>query len=203
MKKLGHWLARSIGTAIVLVLVIVMLPYASRLAQKLFPDLSNRAVKASVILSQQMQESARLETTLLQEEGILTSSADALLIGTVQQVSVHYAYQASIGIDLTKVEMHPSGSQLTLVLPPAEILTDSITPLTIERNDFWYPLTDDQLQKLLEDERELRRNACLAAYTASEEGWRSICRALDTTIALWLNGAGDGLTLVYAPAEQE
>lgn len=201
MKKFGRWAAKTLGVALAIVLAVILLPYASRLAGKLLPDLSDRAVTASVTLSQQMQQSARLETMLINEEGVVSSSTDALFIGTVQQVSVHYAYQASIGIDLRKVEVIPRGNTLTLVLPAFEVLTDSITPMTIDREDFWYPLTDDQLGKLLEDECLRCRSAYLDEYALTDEAWDQACQALDATVAQWLGTAGAGLEILYQKAE--
>lgn len=200
MKKFGRWLARTLGAALSILLVVVLLPYASRLARKVLPDLSDRAVNASVTLSQQMQQSARLETMLIHEEGVVTSSTDALFIGTVQQVSVHYTYQASIGIDLTKVELVPRENTLTLVLPAMEVLTDSITPLTIDRDDFWYPLTDEQLQQLLDEECLSCRNAYLNEYALSDEAWTQLCSTLDATLAQWLGATGNGLEILYQKA---
>jgi len=200
MKKIGRWLAKALGTALALVLAVILLPYASRLAKLILPDLSDRAVTASVTLSQQMQHSARLETMLVNEEGVISSSTDALLIGTVQQVSVHYAYQASIGIDLRKVEIIPRGAQLTLVLPAFEVLTDSITPVTIDRDDFWYPLTDHQLQNLLEEERLRCRSAYLDEYALTDAAWEQACQALNATVAQWLGNIGSGLKILYEKA---
>ena len=42
MKAFLKWLGRVVGTALCLVLVIVMLPYASRWAAKLIPDFDGR-----------------------------------------------------------------------------------------------------------------------------------------------------------------
>lgn len=200
MKKLGRWAAKTLGAALAIVLAVILLPYASRLAGKLLPDLSDRAVNASVTISQQMQQSARLETMLVNEEGVVSSSTDALFIGTVQQVSVHYAYQASIGVDLTKVEVIPRGNTLTLVLPEFEVLTDSITPMTIDRDDFWYPLTDHQLGQLLEDERLRCRSTYLDEYALTDAAWEQACQALDATVAQWLGAAGSGLEILYQKA---
>lgn len=200
MKKFGRWLARTLGTALSILMVVVLLPYASRLVQKVLPDLSDRAVTTSVMLSQQMQQSARLETMLVNDEGVVSSSTDALFIGTVQQVSVHYAYQASIGIDLTKVELVPRGNTLTLMLPAMEVLTDSITPLIIERDDFWYPLTDEQLQQLLEEKRLSCRNGYLNEYALSDEAWNQLCSTLDATLAQWLGADSNGLEILYKKA---
>ena len=142
-----------IGTALSLVLVIIMLPYATKWIGKLLPDGSRNAITVSAVLSRQMEASSRLETAKIEDEGVISSSVDALFIGQVQNVVIQYRYEASMGIDLKKVKMQILGNVLTLELPPVEVLADSLTPLNVERNDFWFPLSEERRLKLLEDER--------------------------------------------------
>jgi hypothetical protein len=185
MKHFLRWLGRVIGTALALVLVIVLLPYASKWASKLLPDLSGAAVNTSVTLSQKLSESARLECIQVDVEGVLDSTTNALFLGTVQSVQIAYTYHASIGIDLTKVQIRTDGDTVVLELPEMEVLADSLTPTTIQRNDFWYPLTDERRQQLLNDEQEARREKHLAEVSSSEDGWDHVINALSTTIAAW------------------
>ena len=142
-----------VGTALSLVLVIIMLPYATKWIGKLLPDGSRNAITVSAVLSRQMEASSRLETAKIEDEGVISSSVDALFIGQVQNVMIQYRYEASMGIDLKKVKMQILGNVLTLELPPVEVLADSLTPLNVERNDFWFPLSEERRLKLLEDER--------------------------------------------------
>ena len=142
-----------VGTALSLVLVIIMLPYATKWIGKLLPDGSRNAITVSAVLSSQMEASSRLETAKIEDEGVISSSVDALFIGQVQNVVIQYRYEASMGIDLKKVKMQILGNVLTLELPPVEVLADSLTPLNVERNDFWFPLSEERRLKLLEDER--------------------------------------------------
>lgn len=142
-----------VGTALSLVLVIIMLPYATKWIGKLLPDGSRNAITVSAVLSRQMEASSRLETAKIEDEGVISSSVDALFIGQVQNVVIQYRYEASMGIDLKKVKMQILGNVLTLELPPVEVLADSLTPLNVERNDFWFPLSEERRMKLLEDER--------------------------------------------------
>ena len=142
-----------VGTALSLVLVIIMLPYATKWIGKLLPDGSRNAITVSAVLSRQMEASSRLETAKIEDEGVISSSVDALFIGQVQNVVIQYRYEASMGIDLRKVKMQILGNVLTLELPPVEVLADSLTPLNVERNDFWFPLSEERRLKLLEDER--------------------------------------------------
>ena len=103
MKALLKWLGRTVGSALTLVLVIVLLPHASRLMYTILPDLSGAAVTASATLARNLQQSARLETAIAEEEGVLESGTEALFLGQVQKVTVRYTYHASLGIDLRKV----------------------------------------------------------------------------------------------------
>ena len=196
MKSIGKWLAKVLAIALIILLVIVLLPHALRLSELV----GDRAVTASQVLSQRFEESARLETMLVSETGVLTSSTNALFLGTVQQVTIQYLYEASLGIDLRRVTMKADRNTLTLILPDMEVLADSITPQQIDRRDFWYPLTDKQREAMLGKEREACRTRYLTDYAASEAAWDQTCRTLDETIARWL-GDVSGLTIVYEHAE--
>lgn len=196
MKAFLKWLGHVIGTALCLVLVIVMLPYASRWAAQVIPDLTGAAMTTSATLSRKLAQSARLECIQADREGVLESTVDALLVGTVQSVQIAYDYHASIGIDLSKVEVRVEGSRITLVLPEMEVISDSLTPTQIDRKDFWYPLTDERREKLLEDEREACRAAELEA-AKTDEGWAHVTAALESTISGWISTESPRLTIQY------
>ena len=196
MKAFLKWLGRVIGTALCLVLVIVMLPYASRWAAQIIPDLTGAAMTTSATLSRKLAQSARLECIQADREGVLESTVDALLIGTVQSVQIAYDYHASIGIDLSKVEVRVEGSRITLALPEMEVISDSLTPTQIDRKDFWYPLTDERREKLLQDEREACRAAELEA-AKTDEGWAYVTAALENTISGWIGEESPRLTIQY------
>ena len=196
MKAFLKWLGRVIGTALCLVLVIVMLPYASRWAAQIIPDLTGAAMTTSATLSRKLAQSARLECIQADREGVLESTVDALLIGTVQSVQIAYDYHASIGIDLSKVEVRVEGSRITLALPEMEVISDSLTPTQIDRKDFGYPLTDERREKLLQDEREACRAAELEA-AKTDEGWAYVTAALENTISGWIGAESPRLTIQY------
>lgn len=197
MKRFLRWLGRVAAMALTLILIIVLLPYASRLASAVLPDLSGAALNTSVLLSHKLETSARLETNIIEDEGILNSTTEALFIGQVQSVTMKYTYRASVGIDLSKVQMRVRGNTITLLLPDLEILTDSITPDQIEKNDFWYPLTESRRQELLENELLLCRQRCFDQYAASDEAWNNTVSAMENTVSGWLNAAGSNITVRY------
>ena len=190
MKKLLRYLARVVATALTIVLIAVLLPYASRWASSILPDLGGAALNTSILLSHQMQESARLETATVEDEGVLNASTSAMFLGTVQNVTIQYVYRASLGIDLRKVEIKVEGSTVTLLLPEIEILSDSLTPVQTVKDDFWYPLTEERRQKLLQDELDKCRERCLTEYATSDEAWQNTVSALSDTVSAWVSTGG-------------
>ncbi|MBQ8654210.1 MAG: DUF4230 domain-containing protein [Clostridia bacterium] len=197
MKTFLRWLAKLLTTAAAVLLTIVLLPYASDLMTAYLPDLSGAARNISVTLSRNLQETGRLEVMLAQEEGVLESSTEALFLGTVQKVSVQYIYRASVGIDLTRVQVKVQGRVVTLLLPEPEILNDSLEPGQIVRDDFWYPLTDTRLQKLIEDEKLRCRSRYLSEQADSSLLWDYTVSALSNTVAQWLGVHDEGVTIRY------
>lgn len=201
MKRFLHWLGRVTGAAITLVLVVVLLPYASKLASAFLPDLSGAAVNATVLLSHRMESSARLETAAIEDESVLNATTNAMFLGQVQSVNIQYVYRASIGIDLKKVQITLRGQTITLALPPLEVLSDSITPIQVEKDDFWYPLTEERRQKLMDEELAQCRQRCLEEYLASPEAWVSTVSAVESTVSGWLSAAAPGVKVNIRPIE--
>lgn len=197
MKKSVAWLGKLMGKVIATVLVIVLLPYAARWMEAIAPDLSGAAVNASVMLSEKLSQSARLETNTIDMEGVLNSTTNAMFIGKVQDVSIAYKYHASVGIDLAKVGIRIDGSTLVLILPAMEIIADSLTPTTIVRDDFWYPLTDARRQQLLDSEQAACREKYLQQINASEQAWQNTIAALENTVSKWLSAAESRIKFKY------
>ena len=197
MKKFAKWLGSLLGKVLATVLVIVLLPYAAKMVEAVMPDLSGAAVNTSVMLSKKLADSARLETNVLDVEGVLNSQTNAMFIGTVQDVSIAYKYHASVGIDLSKVGMSVSGNTITFQLPEMEILADSLIPTAIERDDFWYPLTDARRQQLLDNERAACAKKQLAELNASEDAWENTVSALEATVADWMTSVKGSLKFRY------
>lgn len=202
MKALMKWLGRVAGSALTLALVIVLLPRLSMLVNSVLPDLSGAAVTASTTLARNLQQSARLETTAAEEDGVLESATDALFLGQVQKVTVRYTYRASLGIDLSKVQVKLTGNRITLLLPDMEVLSDSLTPEEISKDDFWYPLTEERLQTLLTREQERCRAYYLEEYAHSDQAWADAVAALEGTVSQWIALGNDKITIDYAPQTQ-
>ena len=199
MKRFGKWLAKRAGTALTLVLVIVLLPYATRIVRSILPEPGGTAIEASIILSEKLQDSARLETEIRDISGVFNSKLNALFLGTVQDVTISYDYHASVGIDLAKISYRVINDHLLeLQLPMPEVLSDSLSPSSTAKHDFWYPLTESRRDRLIEAEKLSRRQEILTEIADSEDFWERTERALNGTVAQWLSAFGGGLQLRYA-----
>ena len=201
MKSILRWFTRVIGSAVSVVLIIVLLPHASRLVSQLLPDATGATIKTSAVLASWLENTARLEVAAIEDEGVLSYDIQAALIGSVGSINVSYVYSASIGLDLKQVQMQANGNTLTFILPPVEVLSDALTPMEIFRDDFWIPngIDDNALQKLLEEERIVRREAHLAD---DREALRDAAvSAFESTIAAWMSDLSSGVTFRYVFAD--
>jgi len=191
MKKAGKWIAGILGRTIVLVLVIVLLPYAFQAAERLFPELSGRVQVESAALMRSLRASQRLETTTVEEEGVLDAKTSVVLLGTVGRTVITYRYRASLGVDLKKVELKRDGKQMTFLIPPLEVLADSIEPLEVTKNDFFSHAIDRSTESLLQEQLMKCREACLQEKEDSETAWENTQKAFRETIGEWLQAFGD------------
>ena len=189
-----RFLLRIVSTALIISLVLVFLPRLTRLVGRLWPDPA-RTERVSELLSHELKDSARLETLTVDDRGVLTATVQAALIGEVQRVTMDYDYHASVGVDLTKVRLSAEDGILTLYLPPFEILSDSLTPTHVDRQDFWYPLTEKRRAQLIEEEKASRADAILAEVGSSDDVWNRTVGTLSGLIRSWL-GADTWLVTV-------
>ena len=197
MKSFFRWLGKVIGSALTIILVIVLFPHISKLAARLMPDESGAAIKASAILAQRLESSARLETLKVQEEGVLNYDIQAALIGSVANINASYVYEASFGIDLSKVLLQPSGDQLVFILPEPELIQDNLTPKEVYRDDFWFPgFSDSDYEKLMENERVARRDIYLNGEKLEQLKAATIA-AFESTIQVWLQNVDAALSFQY------
>ena len=203
MRSFFRWIAKVIGSAMTIVLVIVFLPHAARLIGHIMPDESGAAIKASAIIAARMEESARLETYRVEEEGVLNYDIRAAIIGTVANINVRYKYEGSFGLDLSKVQMQAAGNELIFRLPAPEVIQDALTPMESYRDDFWYPgFSDDDYGKLLEDERLTRREAHLTGDKGQQLEAVSQ-RMFESTIAAWIQSANANVKIRFDQLESE
>ena len=199
MKAILKWFSGVVAV----VLVIVLTPYAARLADLLLPDISGAQIKHAAILSQQMQDSARLETLVVSGEGAINAEVDALLLGTVSSVNATYAYTGSYGIDLSKVQLTVQGSKIIFRLPAPEVLRDDVTIIDIYRDgilDRAVRIGDKELQSLLDGERQQWRDQYLTGENAAALRDATI-RAVQSTVVQWMSQTNSRLQYEFVWAD--
>ena len=197
MKAFFRWLARMISSVLTIILVIVLFPHISRLTEKLMPDESGAAIKASAILAEKLSHSSRLETLHIDTDGVISYDIQAAFIGSVATINAAYQYEASFGIDLQKVKMQATGNEITFFLPETEVLLDNLTPVEVYRDDFWYPgFSDQDYETLMENERVKCREHYLSAEY-QDQLWQAKVEAFENTIAPWLTSLQAQLTFHY------
>lgn len=196
MKGALKWLGGIVGSAVTLVLVIVLMPYAGSLADTLLPDVSGLYIRNAAILSQQLEESARLETLVVTGEGVMSASVDALFFGTVSTLNADYTYTGSYGIDLEKVQLSLQGNRIIFTLPLPEVLADNIEFGQVYR-DGWLDgavrLDDKEVQELMTAEKEKWRQQYLTGEHAPELQ-QACLSAFERTILAWMSQANSRLT---------
>ena len=202
MKRMLRWFVKVLSTAVTIALLIVLFPHISRLAEKWLPDESGAAVRTSMILASRLEESARLETMKVQDEGVLNYDIKAAFLGTVAQINITYTYEGSFGIDLSKVDMRVEENTITFLLPAPELIQDVLTPDEVYKDDFWYPgFSEEDYTKLMEDQRL----ACREAYLSGEKQeqlWDASQKAFENTIAAWLKEMNSSIVTRYERAVQ-
>ena len=190
MRSAGRFVIGIIGNALALILAIVLLPYGFQAANKLFPSMSGEIQIQSTVLKQSLENSARLETATVDEEGVLIAETNVIILGTVGKSVITYRNQGSFGIDLRKVNIELSGNDMTFILPPVEVMMDKIEPIDINQNNFFSYRIDKSTEELLEEQRI----KCRAQYLEAEENREMLNlktrAAFEETILGWLNDYG-------------
>ena len=158
MKKSGKWVFSVFTKAIVIILVILLLPYARDFLQLIAPNVTGEILTQSKIIEQKLESSQRLEVTTVEEEGIIESKTNVIIFGTVGTTTIKYRYTASIGIDLKKVIMTPDGDRIIFHLPEADVLNDGIEAIEINRHNLFSKAIEKSVEALLAEQRDKCRN---------------------------------------------
>lgn len=197
MKHFLRWLAKIAGSVITIALLIILFPYISRLAKMIMPDEAGSAIKTSAVIATRLENTSRLETLKVSEDGVLDYEIRAAFLGSVANLTVSYTYDASFGIDLSKVEMRVSNSEITFVLPEPELLQDSLSPKEVYSEEFWYPgFSKEDYQDVLEEERVARR----AEYLSGDKRTTLMDMtqvAFERTITAWMKELNSSLMIHY------
>lgn len=190
MKKAGRWALSLVSKAIVVVLAVLLLPFAGSLWNLIRPDVHGEIQVQSRIIEQKLKASERLEVTTV-EESVLEAKTKVVLFGTVGTTTIRYRYTASIGFDLSKVMMTEDSDRIVFTLPKPEILNDGIEALEINRHNFFSKAIEKSVETLLAEQKNTCRKHYLSDREQNETIRKNAESAFTDTICKWLEGAGD------------
>ena len=167
--------------------ILLFLPNILHGLRQLLPDVTGRTEREAVVLKQYLKDSKRLETLTVDEEGRIETSTNVVLLGTIGSKKIQYRYTASVGIDLTAVDVTAEGDTIIFTLPDPVILNDSIEPIKIEKNDFWSHAVDKKTESILEEEKTACRERYLTEDKYRQRIREATHRAFEETIITWMD----------------
>ena len=179
MKKTGKWAFSVFTKAIVIILVIILLPYAKDLYRLIIPNVTGEILTQSKIIEQKLESSQRLEVTTVKEEGVIESKTNVIIFGTVGTTTIKYRYTASIGIDLKNVIMTPEADRIVFILPEADVLNDGIEAI------------EKSIETLLSEQREKCREEFISDKEHSAKIRDDAILAFNETVCKWLDSYGE------------
>lgn len=191
MKKTGKWFASIAAKALIVILVILLLPYAGQLFQLILPGITGEINAQSRILEQKLESSQRLEVTKVEEDGILEAKTDVIILGTVGTTTIRYKYTASLGIDLNEVVLTPDSDRIIFYLPDPVILNDGIEATEVRKQDFFSHAIDKSTETLLDEQKQKCRELYLTDPENREKVWADTQKAFEETLCKWLDSYGE------------
>lgn len=200
MKGFFKWILRVLTISLVVILAVVMIPYV----KPLIANLLNKTNYSQVaeILSHEMMETGKLTAVEYCDQGEMTSKTDALIIGTVQSVSVPYRYDIALGLDLSRVEVETEPDSLIIYLPSIELISDKLTVTGDAKvNDFLFPLTNKRYQDMLDAYALSCREAYMNNQTLLDEAWTSAAKTLKELFSKWIEESNN-LNIRFEKLEQ-
>lgn len=200
MKGFVKWILRVLAISLAVILAVVMIPYI----KPLIANLLNKTNYSEVaeILSHEMTETGKLTAVEYCDQGEMTSKTDALIIGTVQSVTVPYRYDIALGLDLSRVEVETESDSLIIYLPPIELISDKLTVTGDAKiNDFLFPLTNQRYQDMLDAHALSCRETYMNNQPLLDEAWTSAAKTLKELFSKWIEGS-DSLNIRFEKLEQ-
>ena len=184
MKKLLKRLLRTLSLALALTLAAVFYPYIQGWLGDLLPQ--GKYERISTLLTHELQEAGELTVLRYEDTGVMHTQTNALFLGSVQEVTVPYAYEIGLGFPLNEVVIQPGETAIQVIVPPIRMLYDSFQVTgSPEVKDFWYHLTESRYQKMLDDQAAACREAYAHPEAYHQEAWGAACKTLESLFAQW------------------
>ena len=199
MKRLLKWALRVLSLALILAAAAALFPYVRGWLGGLLPQAKYE--RTAALLSHEMEKAGELTAVRHTDTGVMTARTNALLIGTVQQVSVSYAYEIGLGFSLADVRLRAEEGSLIAALPEIRMLYDRFEVTDAPQvQDFWYRLTEARYQQMINDQAAACRAEYLENPAFREEAWSAACEALEKLFSQW---AGESLSVRFVRAAGE
>lgn len=198
LKKCG----KILSTALVLVLVVSLLPYARQLLGRFLPSFKEDTSVTLERLSHEMAEVGKLTTVQYTDDGMIDSVTSALLVGNVQRVRIPYRYEIGLGVNLNQITLTAGeDGVITAAVPSVSMMYDGLTVTgEAQIDDFWYPLSEEKYQQIIDSQALACREAYLSDAALLEKAWQSTAAALYGAFVQWMPEAED---FRFVPAEEE
>ena len=191
MKKTGKWVLSVCSKVLVILLVVLLLPFAKDLRRLVIPDVTGEIRTQSRIIEQKLETSKRLEVTTVDELGVLEAETTVIIFGKVGSTTIKYRYTASIGIDLNKVIMTVDSDRIIFTLPQAEVLNDGIEAIEINKHNLFSKAIEKSVETLLSEQRIKCREQYMSDSGHIQKIREDTLKTFNDTICNWLDGSGE------------
>ena len=201
-RGIGQRIRRALRLAVLCALIVLGVIYygpLSRFISGLFSGVDYHAV--SQLLSREMKTAGELIAVRGTDQGILTGTIKAKLIGTVSEISVPYQYEIGLGVNLAEVEVTPNETSLTVAVPRAQVLYDSFQVTgSVAGSDFLGQATKQRYQNLQDQQHKKCREEYESNPEFMQQAWDATCQQLRDLFSQW---TGKNLTLDFVFAEEK
>lgn len=200
LKRILKFFGRLAAFVLAATLFFTFWPEISGLLRGLLPGVEGKGIVTSTQLTHELRSMGMLTTAEYTDTGAIVSTVPAALLGDVQKVTIPYEYKIYFGVDLEQAEVEAVESALFITLPEAEMLEDKLTVTgEVEVWDFFFPLTEDRYQSILNERTLAFRAAYLEDPSPFEAAYGTATERIGALLAsvLEAQGAREEWTLVF------
>lgn len=146
--------------------------------------------------SENLREASELVTLDITLTGQETSSQNAWLVGTVQEVLIPYSYSIRFLVDLSQSEVQVADGAIEVRLPRprADYGELTINEAEMKKKDWLYPLTPERFASLQADLSKKLFDECAGNPSYQEAAWTNAVKTIESLFASIVDELRPGLT---------
>ena len=184
MKRFGKWLLRVLATAAGIALAVFIVRYGWDWVNG--SVLGGKYKRATEIISHEMLKGGEMTSVKYFDQAVMESSTKALLIGDVQKVTVPYAYEIGLGIQMDRVTVEAKEDGIAVAVPKAKMIYDSFQVTGEPKvSDFLYPLSKSRYQEMLDAQAKECREKYLSGDEFLNAAWEEACALIRAQAEQW------------------